>query len=505
MARMNPRITLILGLTLVVGCSKNPEAQFAWRDSTDNLIPDARKAVQKTVNDAFGTPHDLIAWERLPVDFGGVQGTVQPAAEGSTPAADAISVQWDGPTEQIKTGAPVIFLAGQRAASKDPTAKVASFNAKTSQLTLTLPKGDAIVAGDRLAVGFGSHLQLGRAVYMKNCHHCHGVAGDGNGPTAQYLNPRPRDYRLGLFKFTGTQSAEKASRDDLTRIVQYGIPGTYMPSFLLMKPEETKAVVEYVRWLAMRGELEKRLNDELADYTLTGIEDDLEKAKTAYEAAKKSGEKPEAVPSKSQRLKKAAEEFKTYLAEDFPGTVNDTADFLADAWKRSEDEASLILPKVGRVDDDPASRERGRLLYMSDKTKCYTCHGATGRGNGPATEDFWKKPGSNETYAKRGLHDTWGNPLPPRDLTRGQYRGGRRPLDVYRRIYAGIKGTPMPAFGGTVLKDEEIWDVVNYVMSIPFEAQKSGVKPAPSMAQQAPLPGPGVAALNQATAPQPEH
>ena len=29
----------------------------------------------------------------------------------------------------------------------------------------------------------------------------------------------------------------------------------------------------------------------------------------------------------------------------------------------------------------------------------------------------------------------------------------------------------MPAFGGTVLKDEEIWDIVNYVLSIPFEGQ----------------------------------
>jgi mono/diheme cytochrome c family protein len=68
------------------------------------------------------------------------------------------------------------------------------------------------------------------------------------------------------------------------------------------------------------------------------------------------------------------------------------------------------------------------------------------------------------------LHDFWGNPLPPRDLTKGQYRGGRRPIDLFRRIHAGIKGTPMPAFGGTVLKDEDIWDVVNYVMSIPFES-----------------------------------
>jgi mono/diheme cytochrome c family protein len=40
-------------------------------------------------------------------------------------------------------------------------------------------------------------------------------------------------------------------------------------------------------------------------------------------------------------------------------------------------------------------------------------------------------------------------------------------VDLYRRIHAGIKGTPMPAFN-TALKEEEIWDLVNYVMSVPY-------------------------------------
>jgi mono/diheme cytochrome c family protein len=65
-----------------------------------------------------------------------------------------------------------------------------------------------------------------------------------------------------------------------------------------------------------------------------------------------------------------------------------------------------------------------------------------------------------------GLFDDWKHKIKPRDLTKGLYRGGRRPVDLYRRISAGIKGTPMPAFG-TVLKDEEIWDLVNYIMHVP--------------------------------------
>ena len=38
-------------------------------------------------------------------------------------------------------------------------------------------------------------------LYRKHCAHCHGITGDGAGPTAGMLNPYPRDFRLGKFKF----------------------------------------------------------------------------------------------------------------------------------------------------------------------------------------------------------------------------------------------------------------------------------------------------------------
>ena len=82
-------------------------------------------------------------------------------------------------------------------------------------------------------------------------------------------------------------------------------------------------------------------------------------------------------------------------------------------------------------------------------------------------------------YPNRGLHDEWGNPLKPRNLLLGQYRGGRRPVDIFRRMYAGIKGTPMPAFGGTALKDPEIWDLVNYVMSLPYSSKQPAAATGP--------------------------
>ena len=69
-----------------------------------------------------------------------------------------------------------------------------------------------------------------------------------------------------------------------------------------------------------------------------------------------------------------------------------------------------------------------------------------------------------------GLHDTWGNAHKPRNLTLGQYRGGRRPVDVYRRLFVGIKGTQMTGYG-SALSEEEIWELVNYVLALPYEGK----------------------------------
>src|SRR5581483_8681855 len=377
------------------GCGvKNPEAQFAWRDATLDLIPVAEKAVQKTIIDHFGTPQDIVAWDKLPVNYGGVRGVVAAPAEGVTLKQGQLAVQWSGRTDAIKSGDAVLWLNGPPASEKDPTDTVVFFDAPTG--LITLEKHGQAPAGAELAVAFGETMQLGRKVYMKNCHHCHGVAGAGNGPTAKFLNRRPREYRLGIFKFTSTIATSKATRDDLYRIVRNGIPGTYMPSFLLLDDDKgdanLMAVVEYVRWLAMRGEMEKRLDDELtADYSETSINDSYNKAK----ASAGSGEK---VASKSQMTKKAVDEFKAYAASDYPTVVNDTAEMIADTWKQAEDASSVITPGVPRVADTPESRARGRALYLSDKAKCYTCHGPLGRGDGAATEDFWPKPGSTEKY-----------------------------------------------------------------------------------------------------------
>jgi len=105
-------------------------------------------------------------------------------------------------------------------------------------------------------------LKLGQQVYMKRCVQCHGVNGDGNGPVANSLYPRPRDYTRGIFKFTSTPYGGKPRREDLMAVLNRGVVGTSMPNFRLIPKKELQAVVDYVLVLAQRGELEYQLANE---------------------------------------------------------------------------------------------------------------------------------------------------------------------------------------------------------------------------------------------------
>ncbi len=89
--------------------------------------------------------------------------------------------------------------------------------------------------------------------------HCHGITGDGAGPTAAFLNPYPRDYRKGVYKFKSSKKGSKPTHEDLKMVLMEGIAGTAMPSFKLLPDQEVEALLHYVRYLTARGEVERKL------------------------------------------------------------------------------------------------------------------------------------------------------------------------------------------------------------------------------------------------------
>lgn len=85
---------------------------------------------------------------------------------------------------------------------------------------------------------------------------------------------------------------------------------------------------------------------------------------------------------------------------------------------------------------DPASLETGGSVY---ERSCQTCHGASGRGDGPGATGLDPPPGDLVVHV----------PLHPEG-------------DLFRFVHDGIPGTAMSPLGDR-LTDEEIWHVINYI------------------------------------------
>lgn len=266
-------------------------------------------------------------------------------------------------------------------------------------------------------------LKRGALVYQQRCVHCHGVSGDGAGPAAAWLNPKPRDYRRGKFKFTTTPYDAKPRREDLVRTVRNGIIGTSMPAFNLLSEKEIDAVVDYVLALTHRGELEIQL---------------------AAEAEASEKVDPELIP--------------------------DLVSLVLDPWKDAD--ANAVSPLTPAPIFTAEHVAAGKQAFLT--RGCSKCHGEDGRGQTPDN-------------LRGDLKDFWGHPTKAADLTSGMLRGGRRPEDIYRRIYSGINGTPMPSFQSVLANEPETyWNLVAYVLYVSNRRRAGNVPEAGLLSLPAP-------------------
>jgi mono/diheme cytochrome c family protein len=245
------------------------------------------------------------------------------------------------------------------------------------------------------------NLLRGAAVYQARCAACHGSTGDGNGPAAAFMYPRPRDYRRGVFKFASTPYGAKPLRDDIVRTVRQGARGTSMPAFNLLPPDDLQAVVDYVLVLTHRGELE----------TLLALEADSD---DTIDPANVDG----------------------YVTE------------ILGQWNKAR--SQLVHPLTVEPPLTPESIEIGKRAFLSETAGCFKCHGNDGRGQPANSKDEFK--------------DMWGHQTRAADLTAGMFHGGGSSEVLYRRIYAGINGTPMPAFAAKLAdQPDTFWHLVHYV------------------------------------------
>jgi DMSO reductase family type II enzyme heme b subunit len=91
-------------------------------------------------------------------------------------------------------------------------------------------------------------LAAGKALYGEHCSQCHGEEGDGRGVMADLLDPRPRDFRRGIYKIRHTPQGALPTDEDLFRIVADGMPGTSMPAWRgVLRDEQIWQLVDYIK------------------------------------------------------------------------------------------------------------------------------------------------------------------------------------------------------------------------------------------------------------------
>jgi len=310
-----------------------------------------------------------------------------------------------------------------------------------------------------------------RGLYRKHCAQCHGITGDGTGPTAALLNPYPRDFRRGSFKFKSTIQAAKPTLADLVRTIEYGLAGTSMPAMSNLihgahYDNDIPILAAYVRFLSIRGEVERRLMMELVPSI------DLDAGQKLYDVQLK-----ESHPSKFTAQKSKVDEIVVKVAK---------------AWIEPERSEIVAVDElrfdVNAMQDDALrdkflhSATRGRQLFQGEVAACSQCHGKAGDGHGKLvdfdewTKDWTIRAGIDPKDAKQwkplkklGLLKPMSSSA--RNLQLGVFRGGSSPEALHRSIVHGIDGTPMPAAARQPsvkngLTESQIWDLVNYCLAL---------------------------------------
>jgi mono/diheme cytochrome c family protein len=87
----------------------------------------------------------------------------------------------------------------------------------------------------------------------------------------------------------------------------------------------------------------------------------------------------------------------------------------------------------------------GERIYQSKGT-CFTCHGASGRGDGPAGLEL--------------------NPR-PRNFTTPRFHELRTDGELFWVIRNGSPGTRMFSYSPSVITEDEAWKVIHYLRTLP--------------------------------------
>ena len=105
--------------------------------------------------------------------------------------------------------------------------------------------------------GLGPSEQRGHGLYLRYCVLCHGVFGDGNGDTAAFIDPKPRDFTIATFKCRSTPTGTLPLDSDLFNTLLRGVETSNMPSWRPLSDDNRHDLIAYIKTFSERWKTEK--------------------------------------------------------------------------------------------------------------------------------------------------------------------------------------------------------------------------------------------------------
>src|SRR5208283_3059510 len=101
------------------------------------------------------------------------------------------------------------------------------------------------------------HAKSAAADYRRYCVGCHGELGDGNGENAVWLDPKPRNFQLGVFKCRSTPTGTLPTDSDLFDSIGRGFDRSNMPIWNTLTKQQRVDLVAWIKHFSPRWANEK--------------------------------------------------------------------------------------------------------------------------------------------------------------------------------------------------------------------------------------------------------
>ncbi len=265
-------------------------------------------------------------------------------------------------------------------------------------------------------------LNDGKRAYAFYCAACHGKDGDGRGPASVGLQTPPRDFRLGIYKFSGVTEGELPPDDALVHLARKGLAGTAMIEWNL-SDEMLLTILQYTKTFSAEE---------------TGWRDpDMEVGEIAGSAEDPwGGTSPEAVEHGRAVYHGAAGCYSCHPAYE---SVQELS-----AHRQAAGKPAVTNPRPKVWLPEPKEGPAYTAPVLGDPT-CET------------EADC----GDAHQICRMGRCERKLAIIPP-DFLLNQVRNGEEAEAIYRVIAAGIPGTAMPTWKGA-LPEKDIWGMAHYI------------------------------------------